>query len=44
MTEHQASREDFELEEAYQPLMGKSLEEIIIIEGESEWEQQQEKD
>jgi len=40
---HQASREDFELEEAYQPLIGKTLEEVIA-EGESDWEQQQEKD
>lgn len=40
---NQPSREDFELEEAYQPLIGKSLEEIIA-DGESEWELQQEKD
>jgi len=40
MTEHQASREDFELEEAYQPLIGKSLEEVIA-DGESDWEKEQ---
>jgi hypothetical protein len=41
MSGQQASREDYELEEAYQPLIGKSLEQVIT-EGESEWEQQQE--
>lgn len=40
MTEHQASPEDFELEEAYKPLVGKTLEEVIA-EGESEWEKEQ---
>lgn len=38
---NQASREDYELEEAYQPLIRKSLEQVIC-EGESEGEQQQE--
>lgn len=43
MNQAHASKEDFELEEAYKPLMGKTLEEVII-DGESEWELQQEKD
>lgn len=43
MADHQAGPEDFELERAYQPLIGKSLEEIIT-DGESEWELQQDKD
>jgi hypothetical protein len=38
--DHQASREDFELEEAYKPLVGKTLEEVIT-EGESDWEKDQ---
>lgn len=42
MNREHASKEDFELEEAYKPLMGKTLEEVII-DGESDWEQQQEK-
>lgn len=40
MNEHQASREDFELEKAYMPLVGKALEEVIT-EGESDWEKEQ---
>jgi len=43
MNHEHASKEDFELEQAYVPLIGKTLEEVII-DGESEWEQQQEKD
>jgi hypothetical protein len=41
--DHQASPEDFELEETYKPLTGRTLEEVII-DGESEWEKQQTKD
>ena len=36
---HQASREDFELEEAYKPLAEKTLEQVIT-EGESDWERE----
>lgn len=39
---NQPNREDFELEEAYVPLIGKTLEEVII-DGESDDEKQQEK-
>jgi len=39
---NQPSREDFELEEAYKPLVGKTLEEVII-EGESDDDKKQEK-
>ena len=42
MSEHQPSREDFELEEAYKPLKGKTLEEVVA-DGESDDEKQQEK-
>lgn len=42
MSDQQASREDYELDEAYQPLVGKSLEQIIT-EGEADNEKQQEK-
>ncbi len=38
----QASREDFELDEGYKPLVGKTLEEVII-DGESDDEKKQEK-
>lgn len=40
MADHQAGPEDFELEQAYQPLIGKSLEEVIA-DGESDWEKEQ---
>jgi len=40
MSEHQAGPEDFELEEAYRPLVGKTLEEVIT-DGESDWEKEQ---
>ena len=40
MSGHQASPEDLELEEAYKPRVGKTLEEVIV-DGESEWEKEQ---
>jgi len=40
---HQASPEDFELEQSCQPLAGKTLEETSS-DGESDWEKQQAKD
>jgi len=42
MVEHQAGPEDFELDEAYKPLVGKTLEEVIA-EGESDDDKKQEK-
>jgi len=36
----QASRGDFDLEEAYEPLKGKTLEQVIT-EGESDWEKEE---
>ncbi|MBA7707682.1 hypothetical protein ES703_116558 [subsurface metagenome] len=42
MVEHQAAPEDFELDEAYKPLVGKTLEEVIA-EGESDDDKKQEK-
>jgi len=42
VSEHQASREDFELEKAYMPLVGKTLEEVIG-EGETDDDKKQEK-
>jgi len=39
----QASKEDFEFELGYEPLADRTLEEVIV-DGESEWEQQQEAD
>jgi len=41
MNQNQASPKDFELDQGYQPLIGKTLEEVIAN-GESDWEQQQE--
>jgi hypothetical protein len=43
MSSQQACPEDFELDDGYEPLAVKTLEEVIA-DGESEWEQQQEKD
>ncbi len=43
ITEHQARPEDFELEQLYQPLADKTLEETVG-DGESDWEKQQAKD
>lgn len=40
MVEHQAGPEDFELDEAHMPLVGKTLEQVIA-EGESDWEKDQ---
>jgi len=40
MSEHQAGPEDYYLDEARQPLIGKSLEEVIA-DGESDWEKEQ---
>ncbi|MBA7691211.1 hypothetical protein ES703_99753 [subsurface metagenome] len=40
MVEHQAGPEDFELDEAHKPLVGKTLEQVIA-EGESDWEKEQ---
>ncbi|GAI83512.1 hypothetical protein ES707_15652 [subsurface metagenome] len=42
MNQEHASKEDFELEEAYKPLVGKTLEEVIT-EGESDDDKKQEK-
>ncbi len=40
MNQEHASKEDFELDEAHKPLVGKTLEQVIA-DGESDWEKEQ---